>query len=73
MLQKRAKNMKGVEVMCKEMEKMRNEVREEAREEAMHEMIYKMLKKNYSNAEIKEFYDVSDELIEKIKAEVYDD
>ena len=66
-------NVKGVEAMCKEMEKMRNEAREQALEEAMHEMIYKMLKKNYSNAEIKEFYDVTDDEIERIKAEVYND
>ena len=53
----------GVEIMCKEMEKMRDEVREEAK----LEIIYKMIKKNYSNAEIKEFYDVTDEEIEQIK------
>lgn len=66
-------NVKGVEVMCKEMEKMREEAREQALEEAMHEMIYKMLKKNYSNTDIKEFYDVTDEEIEQIKEKMNDD
>ena len=56
-------DVKGVEIMCKEMEKMRDEVREEAK----LEIIYKMIKKNYSNMEIQEFYDVSDSFIEKIK------
>ena len=31
------------------------------------EAIQKMIKKNYSNMEIQEFYDVSDSFIEKIK------
>ena len=55
--------------MCNEMEKMRDEVREEAK----LEIIYKMIKKNYSNAEIKEFYDVTDEEIEQIKEKMNDD
>ena len=62
-------DVKGVEIMCKEMEKMRDEVREEAK----LEIIYKMIKKNYSNAEIKEFYDVTDEEIEQIKEKMNDD
>lgn len=32
-----------------------------------------MIKKNYSNAEIKEFYDVTDEEIEQIKEKMNDD
>ena len=62
-------DVKGVEIMCKEMEKMRDEVREEAK----LEIIYKMIKKNYSNAEIKEFYDVTNEEIEQIKEKMNDD
>ena len=45
----------------------RAEGRVEGRLEATIEAIQKMLKKNYSNMEIPEFYDVSDSFIEKIK------
>ena len=48
-------------------EKGRAEGRAEGRLEATIEAIQKMLKKNYSNMEIQEFYDVSDSFIEKIK------
>ena len=41
--------------------------RAEVRLEATIEAIQKMIKKNYSNMEIQEFYDVSDSFIEKIK------
>ena len=48
-------------------ERGRAEGRVEGRLEATIEAIQKMLKKNYSNMEIQEFYDVSDSFIEKIK------
>ena len=48
-------------------ERGRAEGRAEGRLEATIEAIQKMLKKNYSNMEIQEFYDVSDSFIEKIK------
>lgn len=48
-------------------ERGRAEGRAEGRLEATIEAIQKMIKKNYSNMEIQEFYDVSDSFIEKIK------
>ena len=48
-------------------ERGRAEGRAEGRLEATIEAIQKMLKKNYSNMEIQEYYDVSDSFIEKIK------
>lgn len=55
--------------MCKEMEKMRDETRKEL----IVESIRKMLKARITEKQIKQVYDVTDDEIEKIKAEVYDD
>ena len=62
-------DVKGVEIMCKEMEKMRDETRKEL----IIESIRKMLKARITEEQIKQVYDVTDDEIEKIKAEVYDD
>ena len=62
-------DVKGVEIMCKEMEKMRDETRKEL----IIESIRKMLKARITEKQIKQVYDVTDDEIEKIKAEVYDD
>lgn len=62
-------DVKGVEIMCKEMEKMRDETRKEL----IVESIRKMLKARITEEQIKQVYDVTDDEIEKIKAEVYDD
>ena len=62
-------DVKGVEIMCKEMEKMRDETRKEL----IVESIRKMLKARITEKQIKQVYDVTDDEIEKIKAEVYDD
>lgn len=66
-------NVKGVEVMCKEMEKMRDEVREETRKATIVESIRKMLKAQITESKIKQVYDVTDEEIEQIKEKMNDD
>ncbi len=66
-------DVNGVEIMCKEMEKMRDEVREEARKATIVESIRKMLKAQITEDQIKQVFDVTDAEIEKIKTEVYDD
>ena len=56
-----------LDVMCNLSYGIEERGRAEGRLEATIEAIQKMLKKNYSNMEIQEFYDVSDSFIEKIK------
>ena len=59
-------DVKGVEIMCKEMEKMRDETRKEL----IVESIRKMLKARITEKQIKQVYDVTDDEIEKINEEV---
>ena len=56
-----------LDVMCNLSYGIEERGRAEGRLEATIEAIQKMIKKNYSNMEIQEFYDVSDSFIEKIK------
>ncbi len=62
-------DVKGVEIMCKEMEKMRDETRKEL----IVESIRKMLKARITEEQIKQVYDVTDEEIEQIKEKMNDD
>lgn len=65
----------GVAIMCNELEKMCDEVREQTRKEVTKkvtkEAVQKMIRNpKYTNADIKEIYEITDEEIESIREEM---
>ena len=67
-------DQKGVDVMCREFEELYEEGkkygRAEGKAEGRAEAIRKMIKKDFSNAVIKDIYNVTDEDIETIRKEM---